>query len=734
MEEVESAEKQLVGHSFQLARALRMGATHGQEDKVRDNLRSENVAIPSLYALIKDHKVMVEGEPVKSRPVCGALESPNGQLSNILSEVINVICSVEDKLNTECRSSEEMRAGVKDVNQREDEVRSAGELNDIFVGGPAGEVKRVIGSTDFKSYYQNLPVERAAQVVAKMAEESELNIKTDDVELGLYLASTLKREEVEEMGLGEVVQQRLHKTGAAPGITSREIMSRGPLCGTKWKPPQRAPTEHERRKMLGKMLEIAIIFCMEHHFYTLGGQVKRQLSGVGTGLRCSEALGRAYGLDWDKRLFLKLENLKWPALMVKRYVDDLNSVLQAIKPGIRYNAVEEKLELNEELVEVDQGKELDEITMTVFGEIANSVDDVLEVEVDFPSNHEDNFMPILDMKMQMAANNKIVYKFYKKPMTNKHTMMANSAVSDRVKRSTMTNDAVRRLLCCSENLDEQTRIGIMEDYARTLKRSGYSERFRHEVISDAMRCHQKMLKTEAEGGRPVDRPRDYQPQERRRRREEKRERFYRKEPRGSRVREGLFVIPPTPDSILAKEFKQVCREELKGSNISIKVQERGGRTLGQELGVKIPGMSKKESCGRDNCFPCNTGNEGVCRRTGVGYEICCEVCGQKSKYAGESGRNLYGRGCEYVSDFEKKRMNKPLWKHIVEKHQGDSQGLSMFSHFSMKLTSVFAKPQRRKANEGVRISNLDPDTRMNSKDEFLQGTNIFMQPVRGVGV
>ena len=51
--------------------------------------------------------------------------------------------------------------------------------------------------------------------------------------------------------------------------------------------------------------------------------------------------------------------------MVKRYVDDLNSILKAIKPGVRYNAVEEKLELKEELVEVDQGKELDEITMTV---------------------------------------------------------------------------------------------------------------------------------------------------------------------------------------------------------------------------------------------------------------------------------------------------------------------------------------------------------------------------------
>ena len=121
----------------------------------------------------------------------------------------------------------------------------------------------------------------------------------------------------------------------------------------------------------------------------------------------------------------------------------------------------------------------------------------------------------------------------------------------------------------------------------------------------------------------------------------------------------------------------------------------------------------------------------------MGYEICCEVRGHnnlESKYAGESGKNLFGRGCEYFNDFWKKRVNKPLLKHIVEKHQGDTKGVPMFSHFSMKLTSVFAKPQRRKANEGVRISHLDPNTRMNSKDEFLQDTNIFIQPVRGVGV
>ena len=56
----------------------------------------------------------------------------------------------------------------------------------------------------------------------------------------------------------------------------------------------------------------------------------------------------------------------------------------------------------------------------------------------------------------------------------------------------------------------------------------------------------------------------------------------------------------------------------------------------------------------------------------------------------------------------------------------------MFEHFKMELTGTFSSAQRRKANEGVWIANLNPNTRMNSKDEFRQGTNIMMQPVRGV--
>ena len=111
----------------------------------------------------------------------------------------------------------------------------------------------------------------------------------------------------------------------------------------------------------------------------------------------------------------------------------------------------------------------------------------------------------------------------------------------------------------------------------------------------------------------------------------------------------------------------------------------------------------------------------MCRRTGVGYQIICNICAQTvaPEYAGESGKNLFCRGEEHAADAKRKAADKPLWKHILEKH-GGQMAIPIFEHFSMVRTGVFVKPQRRKANEGVRISNLNPDTRMNSKDEFRQ--------------
>ena len=148
------------------------------------------------------------------------------------------------------------------------------------------------------------------------------------------------------------------------------------------------------------------------------------------------------------------------------------------------------------------------------------------------------------------------------------------------------------------SLTSDTPKQVMEEFARMLKRSGYSEKFRYEVIYDALKGHEKMQQRERDGGQPVDRPREYEEVERRRKKDEKAARWFRKEQRGSSIREGVLIIPPTPESALAKAFKKVCDEELKDAKIRLSVQERGGKQLGQLLGITTPGASSRRNCGR----------------------------------------------------------------------------------------------------------------------------------------
>ena len=161
------------------------------------------------------------------------------------------------------------------------------------------------------------------------------------------------------------------------------------------------------------------------------------------------------------------------------------------KPGTRYNIEEERLEIVEDQIEEDREREVDEMTMKVFGDIANSIDPAIQVEIDFPSKKPD--------KMTMDNDNMVKYKFYRKPQSNKYTMMERSALSNKTKRSTLTDMAMTRLLCCSPNLEREEVVEVMKDFARMMRRSGFCQKFRHEVITDAIKGPDG-----GSGGHPVD--------------------------------------------------------------------------------------------------------------------------------------------------------------------------------------------------------------------------------------
>ena len=57
----------------------------------------------------------------------------------------------------------------------------------------------------------------------------------------------------------------------------------------------------------------------------------------------------------------------------------------------------------------------------------------------------------MDLKAKMDSG-RIIYVFYKKPLSNDRVILANSAMPHNVKMATMVNEAIRRLRNTSRSL------------------------------------------------------------------------------------------------------------------------------------------------------------------------------------------------------------------------------------------------------------------------------------------
>ena len=151
-------------------------------------------------------------------------------------------------------------------------------------------------------------------------------------------------------------------------------------------------------------------------------------------------------------------------------------------------------------------------------------------------------------------------------------------------------------------------------------------------------------------------------------------------------------------------------------------------------------------CGRNDCFPCTSGDIGKCHRTNINYKIECIECdqngptsypksqengveiipitdndrmaprgSQKAIYWGESSRNAYTRGSEHLEAIDSEDTGNAMWKHCIQYHEGHKV------NFKMKTIGTFKDPLTRLVSEGVNIVAGNQDILLNSKAEFRQG-------------
>ena len=168
---------------------------------------------------------------------------------------------------------------------------------------------------------------------------------------GLYLAVTLPKDKVVELGLEQVVPvwKKVATARCNPlGIFTKEVKT-APLQQEKdwdkslFHPPSRDLTPEEKKLVFSLVIEEGLLAACENHLYSFHGQVRAQGRGLWIGTYLARAMARLVMLDWDQ-CFLELTRTNRQKIyMYGRYAEDTAKGMGAIPPGWRWSQEQQKM-------------------------------------------------------------------------------------------------------------------------------------------------------------------------------------------------------------------------------------------------------------------------------------------------------------------------------------------------------------------------------------------------------
>ena len=351
----------------------------------------------------------------------------------------------------------------------------------------------------------------------------------------------------------------------------------------------------------------------------------------------------------------------------------------------------------------------DERSMKLFKCLADTIHSSIKVEVDYCSNHGDRKLPILDLKVWVERKaltdgkgvGVILHEFYSKGVASRYVVHSRSAFPWSVKRTILTQEVLRVLLNCSPLLPWDCTIRHIENMVLRIQYSGYSERFRHDVVQSALAAYKKIVELDKSGVRPLYRTKDWKRSERKKEKENKKRQWFRKGGYSSNI-----VVPATPGS----ELRRRLENDVRGSGVKIRIVERAEVNVKRVLQRSDP-LRRGEDCGKNDCLVCTTGGKGSCKSSGITYELKCTSCGDV--YIGETARSAYVRGREHLQALRSEYDSSVMLRHCREKHDGSEK------NFVMNVTGVFeGDAMLRQLSESTKILKQDPSRLINNKTEW----------------
>ena len=194
-----------------------------------------------------------------------------------------------------------------------------------------------------------------------------------------------------------------------------------------WKQAEnKNPQDSMIKKMLSKALEIGIKQVMNAHanVYKFNGDIRKQMNEGAIGLEMTGEIAGVFMMWWDKQLRERLDEEGIDVCMYKRYVDDINVVVKT--PSLTS----------------------DRDVINRIREIGDNIHKSIKLEADYPSNHSDGKVHILDLKVWISGN-KVMHECYAKQVSSKAVISLRSAMPLKDTRTVLIQEILRIILRCS---------------------------------------------------------------------------------------------------------------------------------------------------------------------------------------------------------------------------------------------------------------------------------------------
>ena len=251
-------------------------------------------------------------------------------------------------------------------------------------------------------------------------------------------------------------------------------------------------TDKEKRMIVAQVIQKSVLAIFKTHTYTFAKKYFLQKRGGPIGLRSTCCVARLVMMWWDREFLEVIQRSNLAVIDCARYMDDVRIWLRAIRLGWRWVDGCMRFRSSWRMEEKVKGMSGLEKTTEVIESIMNNICNWLKLTME----NEDMFdgvLPTLDLNIWVSEDNVIMFSFFEKKMVSPMVLHKRSAMPEGVRRATLNQELVRRMVNTSERLENVKRVKIVDQYAQKLINSEYSVEETRKVIVGGLKGYERLL-------------------------------------------------------------------------------------------------------------------------------------------------------------------------------------------------------------------------------------------------